>query len=174
MPSPRRGAALALALVASTAACTSYKLAEPHPESPRAETLAPAHLAKVCVVRTSVMAMAVTFPTRDNDVLVGATRGPTYFCYHAEPGEHRITIEADEPEHAVLRAEAGHTYVLKQEVDNVFGYVKCRAVWVDPAEGAKLFADAEHQVLVGVPGSERLPGHAPVAPARSASTSSSR
>jgi hypothetical protein len=170
MPSPRRAAALALSLAASTVACTSYKLAAPHHESPRAETLAPAQLAKVCVVRTSAMAMAVTFPTRDNGVLVGATRGPTYFCYHAEPGDHRITIEADELENAVLHAEAGHTYVLSQEVDNVFGYVKCRAVWVDAQEATPLFAQSEHAVLVGVPGSERLPGHTPVAPARAPTT----
>lgn len=69
-------------------------------------------------MRTSVLAAAVTFPTRDNGVLVGATRGPTHFCYLAEPGEHVVTIGADATETATITAEAGRTYVLEQEVDN--------------------------------------------------------
>jgi hypothetical protein len=126
----------------------------------------PETMAKVCVVRTSVLAQAVTFPTRDNGVLVGATRGPTHFCYLAEPGAHEISVEADSVETAKLQAEAGKSYVLKEEVDNIFGYVKCRAVWVDPAAAEDLFQSSYYEVLTGVPGTEALPGSPPVAPAR--------
>ena len=106
--------------------CTSWKLSTTDALQPNLPP--PAGTAKVCVIRTAVVAIAVTFPTRDNGTLVGATSGPTYFCYFAEPGEHVIVSEADEKETARLSAEAGKTYFLKQEVDFYFGYVKCRAV----------------------------------------------
>lgn len=108
--------------------------------------------------------MAVTFPTHDNGVLVGATRGPTNFCYLAEPGEHDIAIEADDVEHAKITVEAGKTYYLKQEVENILGYVKCSAVWVNEETAKELFRESSHEVLVGVPGSERLPAATPYAP----------
>ncbi len=117
-------------------------------------------------MRTSVLASAVTFPTRDNGVLVGATRGPTHFCYLAEPGEHEISIEADEVERAKLTVEAGKSYFLKQEVDNIFGYVKCRAVWLAETEAKDLFDASTYEVLVGVPGSETLPPNPPHAPSK--------
>ena len=100
---------------------------------------------------------------------LGATRGPTYFCYLAQPGEHEITIEADEVERITFRAEAGRNYLLEQQVVLTFGWVRCKARWRDAAEAEKLFAAAEHEVLVGVPGDEKLPPLAIVAPARSGS-----
>jgi len=163
----------ALLLLLASAGCTSWKLSPAsaprvYPTSP-----VPASAAKICVVRTAVIGFAVTFPTRDNGALVGATRGETYFCYLAEPGLHEITIEADEVEHAALSAEAGKSYFLKQEVDNIFGYVKCRAVWVGDAAAIGLFDAADHKVLTGVPGAERLPADPPFAPAKKASSSPS-
>jgi hypothetical protein len=136
--------------------CSSYQLV--HPEQALAPVgPVPGNVARVCVVRTSVIASLVTFPTRDNGVLVGATRGATHFCYLAQPGHHRIQIEADAEEHAELDAEGGRSYFLKQEVDNVFGYVKCRAVWVDERQGAELLDASSYAILGGVPGTEKLP-----------------
>jgi hypothetical protein len=111
------------------------------------------------------MAQAVTFPVHDGSMLVGATRGPGHFCYFAEPGRHAIAIEADEVEHAEVIAEPGGRYYLKQEVDNLFGYVKCRAIWVTEPIARELLDGSSSRVLVGVPGSERLPGEVPFAPA---------
>jgi hypothetical protein len=157
---------LVLGLLALSAACTSYKLTEPDRALPAMGADFPQSAARVCVVRTSVLAGAVTFPTRDNGVLVGATRGPTHFCYLAEPGHHDIAIEADEAEHAKLDAVAGRSYYLKQEVDNVLGYVKCRGVWVDEAEAKGLLEASTYEVLSGVPGSDTLPPNPPFAPAQ--------
>jgi hypothetical protein len=156
--------ALAITMLAG---CTSWKLeqivAPLPPMSPP-----PANAAKVCVVRTSVLAAAVTFPTRDDGVLVGATRGPGHFCYLAQPGEHEITVVADEAEHAKLLAEPGHNYYLEQEVDNIFGHVKCRAVWLELSAAKDAFDSTYYEVLVGVPGDEALPADRPFAPALTA------
>jgi hypothetical protein len=145
--------------------CTSWHLAEP--TGPQVAPFGPAApaVATVCVVRTSILAQAVVFPTHDNGVLVGATRGPTYFCYLAEPGAHTIDIEADEDAQATLMVAAGGRYFLHEEVDNILGYVKCRAVWVTEEAARALVADSDYQVLSGVPGEERLPAVPPYAPA---------
>jgi hypothetical protein len=158
-------AAAAMTLALAGTACTSYKLAEPsapvQPWSP-----APGGLATVCVVRTSVLALAVAFPIRDNGKLVGATRGPSHFCYYAEPGEHDITVESDTTETAHLVAAPEGRYFLKLEVDNIAGWVRGRPVWVTEDVAREDFDGSIYQVLVGVPGAEQLPGEVPIAPAR--------
>lgn len=158
-------AAAAVTAALGGAACTSYKLAEPAaPLQPWSS--APGGLATICVVRTSVLALAVAFPTRDNGMLVGATRGPSRFCYYAEPGEHEITVESDATETAHLVAEPEGRYFLKLEVDNIAGWVRGRAVWVTEDVAREDFDSSIYQILVGVPGSEKLPGEVPIAPAR--------
>jgi hypothetical protein len=146
-------------------ACTSWKLEQVSaPFGPLAPP--PEGMAKVCVVRTSVLAAAVTFPTHDDGVLVGATRGPGHFCYFAEPGDHTITVDADEPEMAILHAEPGRNYYLAEEVDNILGWVKCRALWLAETEAKERLDGTYYERLVAVPGTETLPPPVPMAPAR--------
>lgn len=157
-------AAFGLALALSLTACTSWKLAAPAvPPAPLPSP--PPDRAQICVVRATRLAWAVPFPVRDDGVLVGATRGRSHFCYLAAPGPHLVTIEADQTERAQIFAEPGRTYFLKQEVDNVLGWVRCRAVWVTEAVARDLVAASSYEVLVGVPGMERLPPELPLAPA---------
>ena len=109
------------------------------------------------MIRTAHIALAVIFPVRDNGVLVGATRGPTYFCYLAEPGDHSLVIESDTVEGAVLTAEPNGHYFLHQEVDNIFGWVRSRSAWVSEGVARDLLRESNYEVLARVPGSERLP-----------------
>lgn len=146
--------------------CAGWKLSQPetvavHPFLPQ-----PAHVAKVCVIRTSVLEDGVTFVSRDNGVLVGATRGPTYFCYYAEPGDHDLSIEADEWASAKLRAQAGQSYYLKEEVAIERGKVKGQGVWVDESIARQLVDNSDYAVLVRAPGKERVPDEVPFAPVR--------
>jgi hypothetical protein len=138
-------------------ACSSYRLREP--EKPPLDALGapPANAARVCTVRTSVLAGAVTFPIRDNGHLVGATRGPGHFCWLAEPGDHEITIETDHVDTAQLRADPAKVYFLKQQVSNMMGVVTCEPQWIDFEEARKAIADTPYEVLAGVPGEEKLP-----------------
>lgn len=158
--------ALALVALTSLAGCTPWKLAEPARAPLDPMGAPPPGLAQVCVVRSSVVAWALTFPVRDNGVVVGATRGPGHFCYLSDPGWHQLKIEADEVEVAYLYAAPGGRYYLLQEVENIFGYVKCRAVWVDESIAREEIEWTPYTTLVGVPGEERLPGAVPRAPAR--------
>ena len=138
-------------------ACSSYKLGEP--EKPPLDALGapPPNAARVCTVRTSVIAGAVTFPIRDNGHLVGASRGPGHFCWLAEPGDHEITIETDHVDHASLHADPAKAYFLKQNVSNVMGVVTCEPQWIDFDEARKAVTDTPYEVLSAVPGEEKLP-----------------
>jgi len=154
-----------IALCCALAGCSSYTTAPPLTPVVTRDSPIPPDVARVCVVRTSALAMAVAFPTKDNGVLVGATKGPTYFCYYAAPGPHRITMIADNETAAVLTAEAGRAYILHQQVDFLFGVVRVRPVWVTPDRAGELFEHSDYEVLTSVPGTEKLPDDGVVAAA---------
>lgn len=145
--------------------CAGYKLSQPAKVAYHRGTPPPSDAAKVCVLRTTVLANAVTFPVRDNGTLVGATRGPTHFCYEAEPGDHVLEIDGDALVKTSLRAEAGRAYYLHQQVDFFVGVVKCRPVWVDEAAAQELFDDSIYRVLTSVPDGQTVPPNPPHAPA---------
>lgn len=69
------------------------------PDLPPIDPLAePAYgLAQICIIRPHTLAMLDTVPVQDNSHLVGATRGPSYFCYAAQPGRHRIELVEYKP-----------------------------------------------------------------------------
>ncbi len=126
----------------------------------------PAEVARVCVVRTSHLAQAVAFPTWDNGTLVGATKGPTHFCWLAAPGRHELAMKADNDVKVAVTMEAGRDYVLEQRLEYVFGVVNVRPAWVSPERARALFADSDYEILASVPSDERLPDPKLVLPAR--------
>lgn len=143
--------------------CSSYKLRTP--ETPPLDPLvgfAPPDAARICVVRTTVIASAVTFLTRDNGQLVGATRGPGHFCWLGEPGVHEIAVSSDDGSvNATLRAEASKTYYFKQELANHFGWVEPKIAWIDIPEAREGFGSTSYRVLEAVPKEEVLPDQPP-------------
>ena len=178
--SPVRGGALAfvlglasLAVGAATMGCFSYRLSEPKTLPIQPFYPSPAGYAQVCVIRTSAVAVAVTFAVRDNGALVGATRGPTFFCYHAAPGRHRLVSESDDDtETAVFDISEGERRYLHQGVSNVFGFVKSDSDWVSESEAKGLVDESAYAVLVGVPKDQKLPSPVPIAAAAEAPTAS--
>jgi hypothetical protein len=136
--------------------CYSYGLRTP--DAPPVDAFgAVADAGQVCVLRPHWLASAVTAVVRDNDRLVGATRGPSYFCYAVQPGHHVIQSRADATELAELEVRAGDHYYLHQIVDNLFGFVRTRLAWIDEGEARRLIAKCGYRELVSVPGDERLP-----------------
>ena len=152
--------------------CSSYSLVAP--QTPPIEAFGPAprtDVATVCVIRPSHWAGAVTFVVHDDGQVVGATRGESYFCYFAKPGEHAIVSSTGDPTDrngvATLAAAAGQRYWLHQDFDNVFGSITDKLQWVDEARARTLLTEGacDYKVLDGVPGTEKLPGAIPTAPA---------
>ncbi len=152
--------ASACILLASTLACSPYRLA-PAPEQPGAVvqpfTTYIDGMATVCVIRSAQLALAVTFTVHDNKLLVGATRGPTYFCYRAQPGRHQIAITSDDGELRFdVLLEARGRYYLDQRLRSEFGFVVPQGGWVDEATAAELLRRSEHRILQGAPASEQM------------------
>lgn len=146
--------------------CSSYKLQEAKNPALEPWGESPEGAARICIVRTSVLAQAVAFPTRDNGKLVGATRGPSHFCYLAEPGPHEIEVEADSKARIALHAVAGRTYFVEQEVENLFGYVTTELTFLDLEAARDALASTPYEVLEEVPKDEKLPEQPPFAKAR--------
>lgn len=156
-----RGGVLAFVAL-SAAACSAYRIAEPHGEVLHPFAPIPADFARVCMIRTSHLAQAVAFTTLDNGALVGATKGPTFFCYKAEPGEHTLRIEADEPATVKLHAEGGKSYYLHEKVP--FGFMlRCDPDWVSEPKARELVDDSTYEIITNTPASEHPPDPVPFA-----------
>jgi hypothetical protein len=166
---PSRPALPALfAVLALTAtACSAYRIAEPRGEVLHPFAPIPADFARVCMIRTSHLAQAVTFATLDNGALVGATRGPTFFCYKAEPGEHTLRIEADEPATVKLVAVGGASYYLHEKVPFSF-VMHCDPELVSEQKARELVDDSTYEIITSTPSSEHPPD--PIPFARAAAT----
>jgi len=164
---PQLPSVAAFGLVASLlAGCSAYGLHEPA-HAPTNPFVPEKELAKVCVIKTTSMAHAITFVSWDNGTLVGATRGPTHFCYYAEPGEHDLLVDAHGVSRAHFTAEAGKSYFLHEKV-RFFGTPLAELTWVSAAEAEKLFPSSTYAVLAAVPKDEKLPEGVPLARAKSA------
>ncbi len=157
-----------LALLA-LAACSPYSTSGS--TTPAIPAFGPARpdVATICVIRSSPYARAVTFIVHDNQTLVGATKGDSYFCYEAEPGDHVIVSDTfdsvDNPGRTVVSVEAGERYWLMQDHSNNFGSVTSKLAWIDGNAASQLIAGCEYRVVTAVPGHEQVPPPVPFAPA---------
>jgi hypothetical protein len=114
----------------------------------------PAVAARICAIRPpSEAASEMTLEITDNRRLVGATRGGTFVCWLAAPGDHQITGH-DDTGPTLLRARAGHRYWLHQEVAKLDGAVHAHLDWVDDAVASEMLAGCT-RVRVAVPGHPR-------------------
>jgi hypothetical protein len=148
----------ALVAVLSSLACACAR--------PAAEPTPPRGSAQVCVLRPDSFASDVTMEVRDNGRIVGATRGGTYFCYLAAPGEHQITSIDDDTGPTLLHAADGARYWIHQEVTTLGGDVHAHLDFVDEATAQAMLERIDTRVLVAVRGHEDREDAMPVAAAR--------
>lgn len=159
-------ASLAVLLLA---ACSPYSISGP--TTPPISAFGPtrADVGTVCVIRSSPWARAVTFIVHDNQTIVGATKGDSYFCYEAQPGEHVIVSDTfdstDHPGRTQLVVQPGARYWLLQDHENHFGSVTSKLEWLDPTRAQSLIEGCEYKVVTAVPGHEQVPPPVPYAPA---------
>ena len=145
--------------------CSPYRVSQPqgavlHPFAP-----IPQEFARVCAIRTEVYAAQLAFPTYDNGELVGVTKGATFFCYKAEPGEHTIRVDSDPPFATELHAEAGKSYYLHERVP-IELVPRCIASWVTE-ERARDLVEASSYETTSVTHGESPPDAVPYAKAAS-------
>lgn len=122
----------------------------------------PRALARVCVVRPDTAAASVTMEIRDNGRFVGATRGATYFCYFAAPGEHQITSADDDTGPLLLTARAGASYWLHEDVYSLLGDLHAHLDWVDEPTALEMLESCEARGVVVLPNRKDEIGALPI------------
>jgi hypothetical protein len=162
---------LGIGLALTLTACSSYAIRTTSATDVHLEVLPPPGLGLVCAVRPHIGAWLVPFVFRDNGNLVGGTRGPSYFCYLAEPGEHVIVAEGGDDsdrmfgttthDSAKITIVPGRRYFLHQTLGNVFGVSGLQ--WVDEQRGRELMADCQWADLEATPAEDHPPGRLPIA-----------
>jgi hypothetical protein len=111
----------------------------------------PYGMAQVCVLRPHTWALLHTIPVEDNGQVVGATRGPSFFCYLAHPGAHRIVL-ADEKSPALdIQLAAGQRAYLHLRVRI---HRSTLHPITDEADLLRLLGKCEYSTLVDWPGHE--------------------
>ena len=133
---------------------------------PPAEPAPPKGSAEICVLRPESLAEGVTMEVRDNGRIVGATRGSSYFCYLAAPGEHQITSIDDDTGPTLLRAADGARYWIHQEVATLGGDLHAHLDFVDEPTAHAMLERIDTKVLVAVRGHENETDAMPIAAAR--------
>lgn len=106
-----------LSIVMCLAGCgANYQVAEVSRPPVSQLTLAP-DKGLVCIYRNSNLGAALTIAIRDNDQLVGATEGSSWFCYFAEPGRHLLSVEGSDADDFPLVAVAGQRQFVELRVN---------------------------------------------------------
>jgi hypothetical protein len=103
----------------------------------------PSGMAQVCVVRPPGPGQLLPTVFRDNGVTVGMTRGPSFFCYYAAPGQHRITPGMSDEAIATLEVAAGQRYVLRHKAN----VGQDEVLWIDPTATDRLFAEYDQLAM---------------------------
>jgi hypothetical protein len=150
-------------------ACSPYSISGSTRPTLPAFGPARAEVGTVCVIRSSMWAQAVTFIVHDNQRLVGATKGHSYFCYEAEPGVHAVVSDTfdsvDHPGRTQIVVAPGARYWLFQDHENHFGSVTSKLEWIDESRAHELIEGCDYRVVTEVPGHEQVPPPVPYAPA---------
>lgn len=154
----RIAAWVVIALCAS--GCSRYGLARPDAPPIPAFGWPPSGFGQVCVLRPHSVRSEVTHVVRDDGRLIGATQGPSYFCYFAAPGMHKITVDSDEPldlhGEADVVVQPGARLFLHQSASN-------RLDWVDEHAAREMVELCGYRVVVRAPAPDQPPGMSPVA-----------
>jgi hypothetical protein len=145
--------------------CTRYEIAPRDVAPAKTFDPLPPNTGQICVIRPHNVALLVPAVVRDNRQLVGMTKGPTWFCWLAERGVHKImtrygddideNLGTDEITDAAILVEPGGRYYLHHDVSKI---LTISVRWIlDPAEANALIAECEWVDLVAAPPGEKLP-----------------
>ncbi len=133
---------LPLAALALTA-CSSYPHREPREIAVDPFGPIPEGMAQVCIVRPPGAGQLLPTTFRDNGITVGLTRGPSFFCYFAALGPHRITPGNTHAPIATLDVVPGRRYVLHHQAN----VGQDEILWVDPTATESLLSQCDSLVL---------------------------
>jgi hypothetical protein len=162
---------LVTALCSMSIGCTSYELQihSPAPQLPAG----PPGAGQICVLRPHQVAALVPAIVQDNGTLVGMTKGPSYFCYLAAPGNHLLsTFYGDDIDHRLGTGTQKDLMVLVPPAGRVFVHHDVSAILslsvalMSEAEASAKIAGCYYVTLSSVPSGAKLPSASDVLPAQ--------
>jgi hypothetical protein len=112
----------------------------------------PYGLAQVCLIRPHTWSLLHKIPLEDNGQLVGATRGPSFFCYVAHPGSHQLDMPEETSAPIELELAAGQRVYVHQRVQ--VGSTSLRLLPSDEANLLRMLEKCEYSTLLDWPGKE--------------------
>ena len=144
--------------------CTGYRMTTAGRPPAHVLSPPPPGAGQICVLRPHSVASLAPVVVHDNGHLVGMTRGPTYFCYLAQPGTHRVAstygddidrkLGTDQIEDASVHVAPSRRYFLHHDVTNPL-HLSVR--WVTEEAARPMLDSCQYAQLVEVPGDEALP-----------------
>jgi hypothetical protein len=150
---------LLASLLVALAGCSSIGVTSVVPPI-HPNAVPPEGSALVCVVRSSAIGAMLTTPIWDNGVLVGATQGPSHFCYTAAPGEHVLTTETSDADPVRFTASAGGRYYFAHQI----AIGQDSIVPIEPEQAVRVAASTDFLIVDSVPEGAALPEAVPHAP----------
>lgn len=148
--------------------CSSYAIQIHTP--PLQLPQGPPGTGQICVIRPQRVAMLVPAVVKDNDKLVGMTQGPSYFCYLAAPGYHRLsTIFGDDIDQRLgtgtaqdltVRVEPNGRVYVHHDVSKI---LTLSVSVLREAEATQLIAGCDSVSLSSTPSGTPIPNPAEVA-----------
>jgi len=112
----------------------------------------PYGMAQVCIIRPHTWKLLHKIPIEDNGQLVGATRGPSFFCYLAHPGAHRVRMAEEKSPPLNLSLIAGQRAYVHLRVE--LARITLRQLSNDEAELSRLLDRCDYSTLLDWPGKE--------------------
>lgn len=105
-----------LLLLSWLSACSPYRVIITSAPPQDAQTAPPEGMGLICILRPHSIGSALTAPVYDNGLLIGATKGPSYFCYVAQAGTHIVASHTAPTRTLAVAVAGGETLYLHQEL----------------------------------------------------------
>ncbi|HNF97834.1 MAG TPA: hypothetical protein PKL17_12195 [Pseudomonadota bacterium] len=151
-------------------ACTSYAIQIHSP--PLLLPSGPKGTGQICVIRPQRVALLVPAVVHDGGKLVGMTQGPSYFCYLAAPGYHRLsTSYGDDIDHRLGTSTTQDLTVLVNPSGRIYVHHDVSKILtlsisqLREAEAMQLIAGCDSVSLSSTPNGTPIPNPADVIPA---------
>jgi hypothetical protein len=154
--------ALLLVVACATGCGANYQVVAVEHPPVSALTVAPENKALICVYRNSNLGAALTVAIRDNDQVVGATEGSSWFCYLAEPGRHFLTVEGSDADDLGLVALGGHRKFVELRINMGQDELVVR----ENADAERVIHELDYLVIEEGPDDQPVPPALPFARAR--------
>lgn len=145
-----RGAMIALCALATIVGAGSSGFAGKYFEEkePGQQLAASESDAVVYIIRSTHMGALIHFWTFADEQLLGVTHGKCWNVARLPAGTHVLWAKAENVTAITLTVEAGKVYYIHQVVVPGFGRARTRLAPIDEAEGMKLLAKIDRQLVL--------------------------